>query len=139
MTDAATTAAACAATGAIAAPFCSILGFDPALLAGGLVGGFAGCIIVQTLIPAKKNMGARQIVPFVVGSVMFSTVLTPLIASMVIVRVGLPVPDGLTRVGIGCVLAAFAQPIVVIGKTRLAKSKIVQLLLSIGSKETDNA
>lgn len=122
MTEAATTAAVCVATGAVAAPFCAAFGFDPALLLGGLVGGFIGCVIVQTLIPSREEIPFRRMVGLLVGSVLLATICTLVVSPMVIRQLNLQdVPPGAVRLFIGAIIGAFAQPIAVKGQQKFLK------------------
>jgi uncharacterized membrane protein YeaQ/YmgE (transglycosylase-associated protein family) len=135
MTDVVTTAAVCVATGTITAGFCASFGFDPKLLIGGTVGGFLGCLIVQTLIPDKAGLDFAGILKIMVGSVLLATVATLLCSPWVIRTLNLEeVPAGAVRLGIGAVIGACAQPLAIIGRARLIK-----WFGSVGPKENGNA
>jgi len=135
MTDVVTTAAVCVATGTFGAMFCATFGFDPSLLAGGLLGGFMGCLIVQTLIPDKDDVRLRRILALMVGSVLLATIATALVSPTVIRLANLQdVPAGLVRLGVGAVIGGLAQPLVVIGSAKLLK-----WFGGVGEKETPNA
>lgn len=119
MSDVATTAAVCVATGAMSTTFCAAFGFDPTLLLGGLVGGFIGCLIVQTLIPSKTDTELRKILAIMVGSVLFSGVATMLVSPWFIRTLSLQdVPPGAVRLSVGALIGGLAQPLVIIGKQK---------------------
>ncbi len=131
-----TTAAVCVATGAAAAPLCAALGFDPTLLLGGLLGGFAGCIIVQTLIPDKVEPELRRILTLTVGSVLLATISTAICSPWVIRTANLQdVPPGLVRVAVGAFIGGFAQPLLVFGWGSFVK----RFLGESAPKENPNA
>lgn len=135
MTDVATTAAVCVATGAVSTTFCAAFGFDPTLLLGGLVGGFIGCLIVQTLIPSKTQPPFGSILALMVGSVLFSAVATMLVSPMLIRTLALQdVPPGAVRLSIGALIGGLAQPIVIMGKR-----KFLKFWEGFGNKENGNA
>lgn len=135
MTEVATTAAVCVATGAVSTTFCAAFGFDPTLLLGGLFGGFIGCLIVQTLIPSKIKPELSAILALMIGSVLFSGVATMLVSPVVIRTLSLQdVPPGAVRLTIGAVIGGCAQPLVVMGKAKLLK-----WFGSYGNKENGNA
>jgi hypothetical protein len=135
MTDVLTTAAVCIGTGTFGAMFCATFGFDPTLLAGGLLGGFMGCLIVQTLIPDKADVRMRRILALMLGSVLLATITTAVISPTIIRLASLQdVPAGLVRLAVGAVIGGLAQPLVVIGS-----AKILKWVGGIGTKESPNA
>lgn len=122
MTDVATSAAVCVATGTLSATFCAAFGFDPTLLLGGVVGGFTGCLIVQTLIPSNKPEDLLAIVKMMIGSVLFSGLMTMLVSPWAIRNFNLEgVPPGAVRLAIGAVLGGLAQPLVILGRRKVLK------------------
>lgn len=138
MSDVATTAGVCIATGSTQAMFCAAFGFDPTLLVGGLVGGLIGCVISQTLIPEKGAPDFRKMLALMVGSVLLAGMAT-LIGSPGVIRFASGwlsgVPDGAVRLAFGALIGAFAQPIAVIGG-----GKLMDWLRGFGSKkESGNA
>jgi hypothetical protein len=122
MSDVVTTVATCVATGTVGGMFCATFGFDPSLLAGGMLGGLMGCLIVQTLIPDKDEVRMRRILALMVGSVLLATIATALVSPTVIRTFNLQdVPPGLVRIAVGAVIGGLAQPLVVIGSAKLLK------------------
>lgn len=123
MTEAVTTTAAvCVATGTFGGIFCAAFGFDPTLLAGGMLGGLMGCLIVQTLIPDKAEVQLRRFLTLTIGSVLLATISTALFSPWVIRTANLEeVPPGMVRLGVGAFIGGFAQPLVVLGWAWFAK------------------
>ncbi len=136
MADVASTGAAvCVTTGIVAAPFCAAFGFDPMLPLAGLVGGFIGVVIVQTLIPDKGRNDFRALLTLLLGSVLLAMMATLLASPWVIRKLELTdVPPGVVRLAVGALIGGFAQPILVI-----VKSKLFGWLANLGSKENGNA
>lgn len=135
MSDVATTAAVCVATGALSAPFCTAFGFDPTLLLGGVVGGFFGCVIVQTLIPDKQDQNFRRMLALMVGSVLLAGIATLIVSPWLIRQFNLSeVPPGAMRMAIGAVIGGFAQPLAI-----MLQSKVLTWFGSLGKKESGNA
>lgn len=133
MSDAATPAVVCVTTGAIAGPFCEAFGFDPTLLFGGLLGGFLGCVIAQTLIPDKEDVPFRRLLALTVGSVLLATLVT-MVGSPWVVRVLslTDVPAGAVRLVFGAVIGACAQPLAMLGK-----KKLLRWFSGLGNKESE--
>ena len=127
MSDVVTTAAVCVGTGAVSSVICAGIGFDPRLLIGGTIGGFVGCLIVQTLIPPEDDAVKAAItlagyLKIKVGSVLLATVFTLLASPWIIRTAGIQeVPAGAIRIGVGAIIGAMAQPIVVIGRKWFVK------------------
>jgi len=114
MSDITTSAAVCATTGAVAAPFCAAFGFDVTLLIGGLVGGLIGCIIAQTLLPDKSDLSFRRLLGIMIGSVLLAAIVTLLISPWAIKKLDLAdVAPGAVRLALGALIGAFAQPIAI--------------------------
>jgi hypothetical protein len=126
MTEAASgTAAVCAATGAVATPFCVAFGFDITLLWTGMVCGLLGCIIAQTLIPDKAGSSEKSLKAvgrLMVGSSLFAGVLSMFLAPW-IARFGIfeNVQPGVVRFGVGAILGAMAQPLAILGWDSILK------------------
>lgn len=127
MTDVVTTAAVCVGTGAVSSFICASIGFDPRLLIGGTIGGFIGCLIVQTLIPVESDPVKAAItfagyLKIMVGSVLLATILTMICSPALIRAMSLQdVPPGAVRIAVGAVIGAMAQPIVVLGRKKFIK------------------
>lgn len=127
MSDVITTAAVCIGTGAVSSAICAGIGFDPRLLIGGTIGGFVGCLIVQTLIPPEDDPVKGLItlagyLKIMVGSVLLATVFTLLCSPWIIRMASLEeVPAGAIRIGVGSIIGAVAQPLVVIGRKKIIK------------------
>jgi hypothetical protein len=112
MAEATTTAAVCVATGAVVTPFCAAFGFDPMLLMGGMVGGIAGFVIFQTLLPSKEPISPLRLVLLSIGSVLLSTLGTLLVAPTMVRTFNLEgVPPGAVRLAVGAVIGGCAQVI----------------------------
>lgn len=108
------TAAVCATTGAVAAPFCAAFGFDLSLMIGGVVGGLIGCIIAQTLLPDRSDAKFSRVAFMMVGSVLLAGIATLLLSPYVIKKLDLSeVPPGAVRLALGALIGAFAQPIAI--------------------------
>ncbi len=138
MTDVATTASVCVATAGVAAPFCAAFGFDPALLIGGTVGGFAGCLIVQTLIPDEAGITLFGVLSIMVGSVLLATLTTPLVSPWFVRTLNLSeVPAGAVRLAVGAAIGSCAQPIAIMFRARILK--FVKWMSRIGGKGNENA
>jgi uncharacterized membrane protein YeaQ/YmgE (transglycosylase-associated protein family) len=120
MSDITATAAVCATTGAIAAPFCAAFGFDLNLLVGGIVGGLIGCVIAQTLLPERSDTSFRRVLSMMIGSVLLAGILTLVLSPWVIRQLSLAeVPPGAVRLTLGAIIGAFAQPIAIKGQAKL--------------------
>lgn len=131
MSDITTSAAVCAATGTMAAPFCAAFGFDLNLLVGGVVGGLVGCVIAQTLLPDRSDTKIARALSMMIGSVLLAGIATLLLSPWVIRQLNLSeVPPGAVRLALGAVIGAFAQPLAIKGQ-----AKVVAWLERAGEKK----
>lgn len=133
MTDVATTAILCVATGAIAAPVCALIGFDPAPMIGAAIGGFLGCIIVQTLLPStpEEKREFLALAKLTVGSVLLAGMMTLGFAPWATRVFGLEsTRPEVVNFLMGGAVGAFAQPILV-----LLREKFLRRIATIGEKE----
>lgn len=103
------TAAACAATVAICAPFLVALGLDPT----DTVFAAMGCVCAQTLLPNDGPRDVLNTVKWAVGSVILATLLTPWIGPMV--AKGDTTVRHILAAGVG----AFAQPVAIMIRSRV--------------------
>jgi hypothetical protein len=120
-----------AGVGALGVPLLTAIGLDPAALVTGLI----GCVIVQTLLPAAQPEGIKRIIALTLGSILFASLLTPVIAPGIIAKVIGYVPGApplALRALTSAVLGGFAQPLL-IGMIALWKSKFHK-----GSKKGDD-
>lgn len=134
MSDVATTATVCVATGTIASPFCAYFGFDVTLLVGGIVGGLIGCVIAQTLIPDKADADFGRFLKLMVGSVLLAAVVTLATSPWLIRTLNLDgVPPGAVRLIIGALVGGIAQPLAI-----LIQKKALAWFGNLGNKGVDN-
>lgn len=112
MADPSVTAATSIATGVISIPVLAAMGIDPSAMGAGLL----GCTIVQSFIPVDGRT-MKTIAFMTLGSVLFASMLAPVLTPWVAVKLGewfpnVPFPnDGVRAATAGC-LGAFAQPLV---------------------------
>lgn len=110
MSDVGAAAAAAAATGVISIPFLSAMGIDPSAMVAGLV----GCTIVQTVLPSEGR-SVRAVVAVTLGSMLFSSLATPLVAPWAVLKIHAVVSEAVhhdpIRAATAAFLGGFAQPL----------------------------
>ena len=113
MSDAGMTAATATATGVIVIPSLAAMGIDPSAMVAGLV----GCTLVQTLLPADGR-SVKAIALLTVGGMLCASLMTPIVAPWVILKVHAVVSEAVHSDQIRATTAAFfggfAQPLVML-------------------------
>lgn len=109
-------AAVAAATGVVSYPFLAQIGIDPAAMGAGLL----GCTIAQSFIEVKGRT-IWSVALFTLGSVLFASILAPIVTPWVQVKLGdwfpkVPFPAEGVRTATAASLGFFAQPIVLLVK-----------------------
>lgn len=110
--DAGVTAATAAATGVISIPVLAAMGIDPSAMVAGLI----GCTIGQTLIPSLEARSWQSIALLTLGSVLFASLMTPLLAPWVFSKASqfVTVHQDHARAVTAGALGLFAQPAVML-------------------------
>lgn len=106
-----TAAAASTATGAFTIPVLAVLGIDPPAMISGLL----GVIVVQTIL-ADTGLTWRSMVARTLGSILFASLATAVVAPMAIAgleKLGYVVPMISVRAAVAAALGGFAQPVLV--------------------------
>lgn len=114
-TIACTAGSAC--VGSLAFPFLAAVGLD----LSGLIAGLIGCVIVQTVLPSASSTasawsmrGALSIALVTLGSMLFASVASPLVAPSVVHAASTALPgatEASVRAATAVALGGFAQPI----------------------------
>jgi len=144
MSDAGVTAAIATTTGVLSIPILASAGIDPAAMGAGLL----GCTIMQSFV--QKDGQAinaafwAKIAVLTFGSMLFASLVAPVAAPWVHVRLGevfpkVPFPHEGVRAMTAGALGAFAQPIVMFGRMLLKKWVLDKLSKSLPSEGAGDA
>lgn len=123
MTDVTTSTA----IGATAVPLLAAVGIDPF----SIVAGLAGCIVVQTLLPAQQHPFTRLAL-MTLGSVLFASLATPFAAPIIVGWVLDHYPKAsisadAVKAAVAAGLGGFAQPILFLAKAMLRARTMRQI------------
>ena len=114
-------ATAATTTGVISIPVLGALGIDPPAMISGLL----GVVVVQTIL-ADTGLTWRSIVLRTLGSIIFASLATSVVAPMAIAgieKLGYLVPVVSVRALVAAALGGFAQPVLVRIRTRFISGK----------------